>query len=958
MSNPGGHGNRHSIRRVATEFGQFFDEWVRRPAAGGWSSPVRELDAATSISWHNSGGTVLGSAKFREPLSNFSLSSSGTYSNQHTVHIRALNSNQFFYYEIGPATALHNAGGVADHKYAIVAGNIGLALPFLAIIKVFAGGFGIAPLTSVGGSSAIIQRGDVVSLAYRWNSSGGGSADLSVMVNGKALASVTDSSSAYDIGTVADGRFGLYGDLMQAITTIDMGHLLQEWWVTDGYQTFEEVPPIYPGLSRGLRLAFMGVQRFTNSPTPKIKALVSGQLTRCRWTYKRRGGCGTLSAEFRYPSDDDPVAASFRAPTNADWSSGNWLGGELVLSLPFSGFKLDEGQAPAAQRDAVWRGRVTKLQVDTDTRTVKVKAEGLFKALSERFIDTRDYQDTIRNIIIDVLTSTAKSATLGSMFRYNPAKVVGLSSILDLSIALSVRAQSAKSVLDKVTAYLPEGVVWGVDREGDFFLDQQPDPWTVGHDGAGVQSFDATKEGVDFDTSMDLGRIKTIVTVMGKEDSGAGTTTATATAGRVSGRAESDRASAIFGERAAIHTDSAIEEAGLAFKVALARLKAATVPRITARLKVAKPLAGLHALWQSLTVSAPRVMVRDSSDASRRLRFYDDVASYSMKEQGSQGADVSLASTSTEQSLERAYLVHAAMKFDFAHSGAGNDDFLFGRPNDAGGATQFGWGSLWWEGTGGKLEWRYSDTGSTTWVLDTGIVVPTTGSGTIVNFTVWRDGAGTFRFYDGNTLTNTVAHPSQTQRTSETGPWRFFKHNHTLPGGFRDGDFAARHFWVFNAAPLEALFSASFSAVQEFIARNNVSKLHRNDTHGLLLYLPFRERGSLSASPWSGVQGAPPTVAIARVVPTVAKSGQAGTPDGDDFEGVDGGLVVGTEKKFGGPFVYNAERTSYDYDARSGMLTRDFTLGEFPLDGFATIARVEAQVEKMADILKRVTETL
>ncbi len=956
MSNSAGHGNTQSIARVASEFGQTFDQWTKRDPLGGigWSTPIRELDGANSMSWTNLVGSLLGSAAFPHPLSSFSLSSSGTYSSQHTVHVRVAYSNSFLYWEIGPGTALHNVGGVADNMYALLAGNIGVALPFLALIKLASGGLGISVVTLTVGTNAIVRQNDILSLSYRKNSAGGGSVDLAIMVNGVVKATGTDASSPYDIATLP-GKFGLYGDLIQAIFTSDMGHHLQEWWVTDGWQTFEQTPSVYPELQRSLRLTFMDRQRFTTATQPKIKAIVGG-LTKCRWTYKRIGGCATLSAEFRYPDDDDPVAASFRAPTHADWASGNWLGGDVILSLPFTALEADPNVALTAKPDAVWRGRVTKLKLDTDTRVVKVTAEGLFSAMRERVVGERDYDDTVRAIIIDVISSTAKSATLDTAYRYNPAKIVGLQSALDLRVKLEVRAQTVKSILDKLSAYLPDGVVWGVDRDGEFFLDQQLDGWTVGHDGNGVLTFDATRDGVDFDLGIDVGRVRTIVNVIGSEDKAGGTTAKTSLAGRVYGRAEAERASELYGERAEIHTDSGIEEAGLAFKVALTSLKGAVAPRITAKLRVANPFRGLRSLYQSLTVSAPRVMVRDSSEAEKKLRFYDDVPSFSAKEEGSSGAGLAFPLSVSEQNLERSWLVHCALKFDLAHPGvAGQDAFVFGRPDDALGGL--GWGSLWWQFNSGNLFWQFTPITGGISFINTGINVPIAGPGTVVDFTVWRDASGTFRFYDGNTLTATSALPATTMKTGPVGAWRWFFNGISVTN-YIDGDVSARHFWCFDAVPLQALKSAAFSPVQDFIARNAGGPLHRNDAHGLLTYIPLREQWSVDT--YAGVTGNPSlSVPMALIAPSLdTKSAAPGTPDGDDFDGTPSGLTVGTEKKWGGPWVFNAERVSYTYDADSGTLTRDFVLGDFPLDGMATLARVQAQVEKLGDILKRVGKSI
>lgn len=970
-----------TARRLATEYGQFFDDWDKKNNGGSWTTALLADYEGKAISWTNNAGAAEGTAAFRLPYSTFNIVSAD-YEDEHTVHLRVTENTQSSAFAIGPATTLNGAGSIHDCYFVEAQGTQ------VRIGKVLSG----VVSTLATAAATTVFEGDVISIAYRYDITGG-DALLAAMVNGVEVATHTDMTDPIRMSSVS-GRFGIFGDSSPSLAnTLNAGHILNEWWVTDGWESYEEAPPFLQSLARGLRIYVK------NRSTSTIRHVLSGVLTRCRWSVKRLGGCASLNASFRFPASSStrerPASAEAQTwvdPKSTDWTQSEWMGGEVVLALHYSGARLDESPTlTTIDQDSVWRGRVESITYDPNTQSVRLSAVGLVKELDEVFLRFKNLTATVRNHVL-ALIQGAKIAFPATLFQFNPTKIVGTQSALDLQVRVENRGSNVRRLLDKVLAYLPDSVVWGVDRQGDFFLDQQLDHYTEALSGAGILHVNVGRPGVKYERTTSLAKLANGISLLGKEDEGSG---GTSLGGRVEGAARCDRSQSLFGPRGILHTDSQVQSQGLALKMALVRLKKLAIPEVSAKLEVTEPVRGLRSLYQTLVAAAPRVAVSEQDAASQPgpvsdvgdlflqgtlstarkdgggwppvaggdrsateylLQMFDDQPAIALGGQGSLGDGVSLASSSAEQGLNLSWLIHVALRFDFAHPGGTGDlAFLLGRRDNAAAATDWGWGMLVWHKTGastGTLEWRYSSSTGSARTFSLGISVPPAGSGTVVNLSIYREANGTWRVYNGTSLIGTAAAPPATTDTlqSTTAAWEWFKTDaSTPPANVIQGDVTLEHFWLMPLGPIEAQ-EHTLTPIPEFISRNNASPLQRMDGNPLL-YIPFREeslsfRGCQLGS--SGMVSVAPTFTQATAIANQ-------TPIGGQLRA---GARVGSEKKFGGPLVFDAERVTYEYDGMSGLLKRSFDLGAPPPGLIRTLAEIGEQQRQLVEVTKRFTEDL
>lgn len=932
---------------IATERGQRFDEWTTRISGGGTFNQGTKADYDGDVlNWRNNSGASVGTAEWRDSYANLTLETDASYEDAHTVHLRvntATNATNAI--ALGPATTLHAGSGPGNCYFAKAE-----ASGSVHIYEMVSG----TP-TSLANASATVIPGDVLSLAYRWDISGA-VADLSVMVNGTVVASTTDAS--FRMSTVS-GLPGVFGDDTPSTGTAVMGFWSSEWWVTNGYETYSELRRQLPDVVGGLSLQIMQHQRYTDSTTDKIKHLIIGGLEKVVWTFSRIGGCKTLDASFL---PDSTAARYFEDPSFADYVAGDWMGGDVLLNI-----RYDVSEMADDVSDALWRGRIVSIKRDPDTGMVDLSAEGLFDSLRETVLE-KDYTNTtIRNIIVDIIDQVSKGPTSSGkdgIVVYNPAKIVGVDSVLDLKIDLEVKWETAASVLETLAGYMPSTIVYGVDRDGEFYLDQQYE--TYDEDGVhpGVQTFFVGQDQIEkWSVATDLRNVRSTVLVLGKEE---GEDDEEKT--RVKAQVTCDLSREFFGNRTKVVNNSEIPDEGLAGKVAAAESKKISAPAINGELETVGLIQGQYSFWQSLVVSAPSVAInlkRAQSGGEYFLRRYGDMDAYSVKEKGSSGAVISLPAGTIEQALNTGYLIHCALTFPFAHPGSSGDSaFLFGRPATSG-ATDHGWMSVYWyntNGTDGTILILWTSASASVRQISTGISVPVAG-GVEVHLTIHRDASGVFRIYNGNSLTTTDSTHTAQVHQSTANPWKWFTCPNSAIAGVVDGDFGFEEFWVVITAYLGVGIEYDNSnQVTGFIARNHDQHLHRNDAFGLLTYGRFTDEKASAATtstyPVFQLDASfNPTLGTATYTKSLAGSTVDGAP-------ISTGNVNGyrmdssNPKRWGGPAIFNAEQVRYEIMPHDGTLRRKFTLGRIPTTVFSSLAEVERQVQRASELLNRTPPTI
>lgn len=932
-------GTRPLVKTLASESGLYWIGWpkVTQGGSGSWTVATPPQMDREQLSWRNgSAGAGKGLASFRTGLS---FPTEGGYTNAHTVHVRCDRGDQAAeVLQVGPATAINQS--VAGNGYAVrvVAGGS------LALLKL-----STWTPTVLGTASVAVAAGDVISLSYR--SSVG--AELAVLHNGILVLTVVDGAG------LAMGRPGVLGDDSLTVPTSRVvGHTVTEWWVTGGWQTFELLPA-RPSLISALRVAVLGRRPWLNSAEPIIRRLVSGEILDARWTWKRLGGCGALDITFRYPdvgSDEHDDAKTWSDPEVDDWETSHWLGGEVVLDLHHRDVDVTKSQ----RTDAVWRGRITTIDAEPSTRTITLQAEGLVAVLDEVYVSKTYTNETLREVLRDLAIQASQVSDPGyggggTYVRYNPLKIIGLQSTLDQRATFEFEHVPVQSALQQVVAFLPDGFTWGVDGDGDFYLDQQVDHYATDLGGGAMQHFDAASQQVlEFTLSQDLSRIVTTYMVLGEElpnhELGAVSRPSSI---RVAGLATSTRARQLFGGRGRVEVNGDLRSDGMCTRVAAASIRGMLVPSISAQLTVADGVQDARDVQHLIERAPPRVSVADrqrsyvlpgggtSSRVSTEytLRRWGDYPSFRTNDKGSAGAYVELASTAAERAINRSWLFHVTLRFDYAMPAGVNDIFVGGRDTGA----DNGWGFLYWERSSGKLIWCYTSAAALTRVVDTGITVSSIG--TVVHFSVWRDAAGTFRFYNGNSLTRTESGLQPDVLPNNTAKWRFFAETGATNYNAWDGAF--EQVWLITTDNEEVNNSGG---VVGFIAASNEKPLARNRAHGLRLYLPANEpmsnptfpiplAGTVSLPAWQG------GVAVQAVwSPSLA----GGTGDGAAVvTAARRGVLIGMPKRWGGPLVLDVESCEYSIDVSSGQLRRSFSLGEIPSSATSTLAKLGEDVRRL-----------
>lgn len=883
---------------VALEDGRFFDDWTIRTTGSALLDTGVVADfQGFLISHRNNSGAGAAIGEFRLPYATFSLDTNATYEDQHTVHLRVTRENSGgASFALCPATAVKPDVGLGQ-GYFVQARDV-TGTPTIEIHRLILG-----TDTLLASAAGTIKDGDILSLAYRWEI-GTSEAHLSAMINGTSVLTFSETLGAGGLRMANGRQFGIYGDETPSIPNTQLvGHTTSEWWVCDGWETFEE-PESRSELFRGLRVSVVGRQRWTSDATPTIGKMFSGELIRGEWTHKRIGGPSSLSCEIRYPEVRDPPgsavlkeqldSAAMDDPKGVDWETSNWLGGHIIVDLRHQPFNLESytltaGEIPT-NPDTVWRGIVSSVTWDPKTKKIGLQAHGLSVLLDRVFFSGTFTDTTIRDIITTVISTVAQeqepaAGVFGydTQFRYNPTKIIGTQSAFDLRLDMEFQRESVSSILTKLFEFMPQGASWGIDNTGDFYVDQQLDHYTTGLTEAGIQHFTVDNQAVKMKKTTDLDQVRTSVVVLGAElTEQQGLSNILKNLGSPEGRvfavATSERARQLFGWREQAVLDDALTDVGLASKVAAAQLKKLCVPAISGEMEVRQPIRGDKELLQ-VANAPPRVSVDDRQNVDKEITFsiggptgfleprspgveftekdyggpvseqittteyvlrrFGDTPAFCANDKGSSAANIRFSSTALEKALNLSFFIHLSLRFDFPHPGSSGDLCFLFGRVDDPG-DGFGWGALWWEHLGGS-------TGRLVWKY-------TNNGGTDRDLlpTGNVDPAGT----------GTVVHFTIWRDAS--GNWKVYNGNtlttqtsafaadvlQNIPGNWR--------FLKHNRNDLPANYLNGDVAFDEFrvfssvniennesggvlteIAESNDTRLARNRTEGLLIYAPF-----------------------------------------------------------------------------------------------------------------------
>jgi len=727
---------------------------------------------------------------------------------------------------------------------------------------------------------------------------------------------------------------------------------------------YSEIRPTYPALAGSLCVILQARSPYTNSPSLPARYILAGEIEGLTWSFRRNGGCH--SADFKARLQDvagqpqHPWDRRIESPQEEDWNADQWHGGEMVIA-----YRYDAREIETPIEHKVWRGMIAGLRYTPGSREIEIEAQGLVSMLAHvhvhRAYSTMPIRDIVKSVIRDFVSKGSSSTERDHFIRWNEAKITAPTGALDRSISIEFSNETASTALTRLLRYLPEGFLYGVDQEGDFFLNWQRENYAADM-GASGEATEVVSFHVDeldrYSKTLRFDEIVNEVLIAGTEDP--------VTKQQVMASASCAKSRRLWGRRSSIVFESSASNLGIAGAIAAIMCRRTCGPTIDATAEVTDTLQGLPSLWQTLTPQAPAMAITerftrtphtdilpDGSGAQTEyiLRRYGDGSGYACKDRGTAGALVTLAASAREQSLQAGWLLHLALRFTTAHAGDVTNRwaFIFGRPKNA--AGQLGWGSLYWDFQLGNLWWIFEKSGGGVHAFDTAIFVdPSAPGSATVHFTAWRDRNGDWKFYNATTLAAAFpGGPSTDINIGITDGWRWFQPLHTADTVDWDGEFD--HFWLLDtdlpgSRGVEHQLNGGVSA---FIARNSGSPLHRNEASGLLLSIPFNEGTSWAAA--NGHRVWREDLAAGTRTAYVNSLGDAG---GVPITlGSRTGHLLGKRKKWGGPLILNIESSTYEAFPMEGRIRRRFQLGSQPAALGRTVAEIQEKIRAHEELIRK-----
>lgn len=905
--------------------------------------------------WHNNGGTGLGMRAF--------VHATGTPTNgttkAHSVHVRVQGTmpTDLFGGALGllPATCIHAGSATLANGYYLNVYESG-GTPRIDICKHDNGVH--STLTTF---AQVVVPGDQLTLSYSFS---GSTASLTAMVNGFEIGSYADVGG-FSMASVS-GKPGVFGSDHLVNAGGAIGAYTTEWWVTDGYLSVAEIQPPYPGRAGTVSVVLRRQQRYTDSASA-TRIVIANEIVSINWSYSRIGGCNQANIEARFGQGMEPEPATehedlFVNPSKDLWDAGDWIGGALEIH-----FRYDARALASTASEIVWSGSISSLEFNAEDRRLSLTADGLYLLLDKAVIAQKTFKDiSIRDCVIAILQEVGKTAANASPARdfqiqYNPAKIIGPASIFDFKILeKEIKWETAQQVLDDLLEFLPDGAVWGVDQERDFYLTIPASPYSVSLDlDLPVVTYDA-RSALSWRREIRLDNIVNEFTALGTEPDDE-------SEARITAVASCERSRAMYGLRQQTEAIDETKDAGILAKYAQAITKKTCAPELAATLKVREPIAGIQTLWKSISAVTPPVAVLDRyATANQSLAGEYPRTDYALRLMGdatgampdlngtggSSGAQVRFASRSIER-LGTGWAIRATLKFTTAHQGSGTDlAFLFGRPSTS--TVTRGWGAMYWRRSDGKLIWYQDESGVAT-AYDTNLTVSATSPGnTVLHLRVHMDAGRVLRFYSNLTLAAQYTPTAMDQ--SATWDWCFWKAPVT-GAGLVGWDGAVEQFSFFDTVaggwPGVGIESqpAGFAG---FLSRCSAVNLPRQEGAGCLIHIKFNERAAAAADQgyyrmWLGS-------------PTGASAGQAtivqqGTTPHDltpVCSDTATGYLFGTNRRWGGPLILQAESVTYTPDPACGEVEIDYELQSRVLDTPRSLAQIRDEIARQNNALKRV----
>lgn len=1008
---------RQGRRVIMIERGDTFDAthgWTFRKNVPAGSPDFSKLGLQQTnpngyaIQWHNDGQALAaGTAEHYLPYSHWTQIVGSD--DAHTVCMRihkGTNDPDVFGAAvggcaIGPGTVLFEdvVGNGVGNGYGLYARFDGSR----AVLSIVSFAIGVGPTVEANSvDDVVVGPGDVLALSYRVGVS---EIEMIGMVNGVEKVSVSIlKANGYEM-SLAFGRPGLMGFGLPIHSTVSnsWGEVASEWWVTSGYGAteYEEIPSASQQTG-SVKVLLMSPQvHRPGADEPLARFMLSQELTLVEFTHRRVGGPG--SAKIVAQLQDwvpgltvNPDAVGIYEPFAEHWEEKDWHGGEMRILVHYAQQGTPKLLSTSNVAEIVWNGFIGSVEFDQKTRRITITGLGWYDWLNKAVVDTYKKTATLRDAVNEVLSASAvRGSVEGREYPLAGTDVTGLQSILDQRRFFDFTSVTARSALDDIFDMLPgttglggAGMVWGVHagtvlgRGSDrpyFYLRQalhHYDTDTVpgsGHHFPTVYSDQAQ----NIVRKASFRAIVNDVTVYGKEDTETNPTTGL---DRVRGQAESRRSIEMYGRSRAIESDGDIPDSGIAARIAQAAVKRSASPDLDLTVTQTYSLGDTLAMWHALVPDQPHLAIMERREpenikvlksigetatldykvSDKQLRRFGDVDAYAKQDNGATGGKIVMPTIAYDHNLNRSWAAHLDLRFSKAHQGAASSmATVFGRQTGSG----RGWGSLIWENSGtGKLYWSIqTNTGS--YNIDTGIAVnPTTPADAIVRFTVMRDSVGDFHFWNGATFIQTNAAYRSDILTTHTDDWQILVGKFWTTGWW--GDF--ENFWLRDITTGNIQGKDNMTS---FLSRQDNRRVRRNEATGIVRCARFNEAHTIDVSLFTGLERNDAQgrwdkftwvwtkSAAVDATKILVNGNRRGWRLGDPSQGP-GQPGTMNLKKWGGPLVVVVDNVRYRVSPGTGQVEARWQCGAQRNSFAASFAALKAVVDKEAEILRRVSESL
>lgn len=695
-------------------------------------------------------------------------------------------------------------------------------------------------------------------------------------------------------------------------------------------------------------------KRYTDSPNDDVRATYTSEITDASWSWNRIGGCGEAQIEVASnPSLSVHVDDLFNVNEKIyQGSISPTLDGDLYGGIVEIWVRLFP-DLPNVLTDKtatrVYMGRIRRIDTSPKKGTAILACEGLGAALNEITLDQDFTDQSIRQIVNTIVDLGIKGNIASGLDGPLLGKsIIVASNYLDTIVpSVKARGEDAAEILERVISFLPGRYVWGVDRNGIFFLQGQDEPYEERNAQIAVDSYILNHNVVEWNRRIRLDQVATEIEVHGKFNE--------ETNFRIKASAESPRLRQLYGPRRKIVTESDITETSLAGKLAQAELQERSRTIVEGDLTVDEQVHPQKSFRHSTVEFAAPVLLSDTGQVARVM---GDVVGNGLYLEGDGGSFFDIAKKSQYQ-LSSEWLMHIDIRFEAAPQFVGLN-MVFGQQNtNIGTDGLHGWGVLYWDSTDGQLYWGYTITaGSINRTRGTQIFVPTGGPFPItVKFTVAVDNTETISFYNGIVLHRRIGMAGFTGSGGiYDHPWRgalshLGSHGETKLT-FNNFSFFNANTWVGN---LGDNYSDAFDTW--VLANGDEGRLGMAWNTGLIAWAEMVELqdartsmpvkyGSAAAAADEGLSR--PDLTFTKAVSEVGKTRVAGAPvqSPEWYQG----------KKWGGPLALNHDSVKYRVNPQTGRVRKIFSLGSKSLTIPNVVAQTDLKLKQALSILQKTAQ--